>query len=474
MKKSLLALLFALPILVAPARAEETRTVPDSRSQVQLSFAPVVKALTPSVLNIYTKRVVTKRVVHPFMDDPLFGPMFDQQMNGGPTRQQVERSLGSGLIVDASGLAITNTHVIKDATEIMVVLNDGREFAADVVLSDAPSDIAVLQLKTNGVLLPPAKLQDTDDLQVGDLVLAIGNPFGVGQSVTAGIVSALGRSSFPINDYNFFIQTDAAINPGNSGGPLVAMSGGVVGINTAIFSKDGGSLGIGFAIPTEMVRTVIDAAKSGKKSDIGTVVRNWLGVSTQNVTADIAGTLGLDRPMGVVIRTLHPQSPLAKQGAAVGDIITALNGHAIKDTAELRYRSATIPDGEKMVFSMLRKTDPRTITISSAAAPDTPPRQKTHIDGHNPLSGVNVMNINPAVIMELSLDQTQKGVVITDVDDNALTREFLAPRDVITAINGVEINQVNDLGAALKKIPATGFTLTFVRNGKTTTLGMRQ
>jgi serine protease Do len=301
----LLLCLAAAPVLHGHgARAEEadaSKIVPDSRAAIQMSFAPVVKKVAPAVVNIYTKRVVTQRL-SPFMDDPFFRQFFGNafQLNrGGVTRDRVENALGSGVIASADGLVVTNAHVIKGADEIQVVLPDGREFDAHVTLTDAPSDLALLRISAPGEKLPFVTLKPSENMEVGDLVLAIGNPFGVGQTVTSGIISALARSSLNIENFNFFIQTDAAINPGNSGGPLVAMDGSVIGINTAIFSQSGGSLGIGFAIPSEMVATVVAAEKNGQAGD-GGVVRAWLGVTTQAVTPEIAESLGFKTPHGIM------------------------------------------------------------------------------------------------------------------------------------------------------------------------------
>jgi serine protease Do len=239
-------------VLVGASAFAQDKVVPDNKQQIEFSFSPVVKRISPAVVNIYTKTMVTSRI-SPFGNNPALNQLFGQNFNGGLTRQHIESSLGSGVIVEQDGVVVTNSHVVKDAQEISVVLGDGREFDAKVSLSDPHSDLAILRIDPKGEKLPFAPLKASETLEVGDIVLAIGNPFGVGQTVTSGIVSALARSSLNISDYNFFIQTDAAINPGNSGGPLVAMDGGVVGINSAIYSQSGGSLGIGFAIPSEMV-----------------------------------------------------------------------------------------------------------------------------------------------------------------------------------------------------------------------------
>src|ERR1700744_1123471 len=274
----------------ANARAEDVRQVPTSAAQIQLSYAPVVKRVAPAVGNVYAARVVENR--NPFINDPLFRQFF-----GAVPREQVLRSLGSGVLVDPSGLVVTNYHVIEGASEVKVALSDKRELDADIVLKDQRSDLAVLRIKGSKERFPVLEFTDSDALQVGDVVLAIGDPFGVGQTVTHGIVSAVARTQIGTSDYQFFIQTDAAINPGNSGGALVDMNGRLVGINSAIYSRSGGSQGIGFALPGNMVRVVVSSAQHGSTG----VKRPWLGAKLQAVTPEIAESLGLKRPSGALV-----------------------------------------------------------------------------------------------------------------------------------------------------------------------------
>src|SRR5262245_49304977 len=284
----------ALPLLAVLVAASgdvsaQERRVPASPSEVRLSYAPVVQRAAPAVVNVYAARAVaTNR--NPFLDDPIFRRFFGVPDGGAPS-EQLQRSLGSGVIVDTGGLIVTNNHVIEGATEVKVSLADKREYEADIVLKDQRSDLAVLRIRGQSERFPAIDFADSDALQVGDLVLAIGNPFAVGQTVTHGIVSAVARTQVGITDYQFFIQTDAAINPGNSGGALVDMTGKLVGINTAIFSRSGGSQGIGFAIPANMVRVVVASAKGGGS----TVKRPWLGARLQAVTPEIAESMGLKR-----------------------------------------------------------------------------------------------------------------------------------------------------------------------------------
>ncbi|MBI3434218.1 MAG: trypsin-like peptidase domain-containing protein, partial [Proteobacteria bacterium] len=256
---ALTALFAAFAVYAGSAWAQEPRVLPPSAGELRLSYAPVVKRVTPAVVNVYAAKIVANR--NPLLDDPFFRRFFGVP-GGGPQREQVQRSLGSGVLVDAAGFVVTNNHVIEGADQVKIALADRREFEATVVLKDSRSDLAVLRVKDASERFPAIELGDSDTLLVGDVVLAIGNPFGVGQTVTHGIVSAVARTQVGITDYQFFIQTDAAINPGNSGGALVDLAGRLVGVPTAIFSRSGGSQGIGFAIPVNMVRVVVASAKS--------------------------------------------------------------------------------------------------------------------------------------------------------------------------------------------------------------------
>lgn len=446
---------------------DAVRAVPASRDQINLSFAPLVKQVAPAVVNIYTTRMVTRRSANPLLDDPFFRQFFGVVPEGsagsGVDRKKVQGALGSGVIIDDSGLAVTNAHVIKGADEVKVVLADGREFEARVSLMDEPSDLALLRIEPRGQTLPVARLRSTDGLEVGDMVLAIGNPFGVGQTVTSGIVSALARSSLNISDFNFFIQTDAAINPGNSGGPLIAMDGGVVGINSAIYSQSGGSMGLGFAIPSEMVESVI-AAESGAGDHKG-VVRPWLGIAALKVSSDIADSLGLDKPAGVLVKGLHNSSPLKKAGVQVGDVILRMNGHDLRDPSEMKFRMATTRLGEMADISVARQGKIVDFKIKAIAPPDDPARQQTTLD-IGLFAGVAVANINPAVATELGLDDfDQKGVVITAIDRNAAARRVMQPGDIIISVNGVEIKTVAHIKKALM-LRVAGWNVVIERNGQ--------
>jgi serine protease Do len=456
--------------LTGPAAQAQERAVPESNTQIQLSFAPVVKQVSPAVVNIYTKRTVSRRVASPFMSDPFFAPFFGGDVFGGRIRRQLESSLGSGLIIEADGLVVTNAHVVKGAEEITVVLSDGREFDATLALSDAASDLALLRMDADGEALPYARLKGSESLEVGDLVLAIGNPFGVGQTVTSGIVSAQGRSSLNINDFNFFIQTDAAINPGNSGGPLVTLDGQVVGINTAIYSRDGGSLGIGFAIPSEMVATIVAAEKNGRMGEEG-VERPWLGVTAQTVTSDIAESLGLGRPAGVLIAKLHSASPLKEAGLNVGDVVLRMDGRVIRNPSEMKFRMATVPMGGHIEVVVTRKGKEHTFKVKAMAAPEIPPRNQKTIQGHSLFHGVSVSNINPAVMTDLSIDE-ESGVVIADIERGSPAARFLRIGEVLLEINGQTVETTDDV-ARIIKTPSQGVSVSLSHNGRIRTVSVR-
>ncbi len=443
---------------------EATRNVPSSKVEMTMSFSPLVKKVSPAVVNIYTKRVVTRNV-SPFGGDAFFEQFFGGGFSRGMKRQQLENSLGTGVIISPEGVLVTNAHVVKDAQEISIVFNDGKEFSAEVSLADTDSDLAVLRIDTKGEKLPYARLAPSENLEVGDIVLAIGNPFGVGQTVTSGIVSALARSSLNINDFNFFIQTDAAINPGNSGGPLVAMDGTVVGINTAIYSRSGGSLGIGFAIPSEMVQTVITAEKSGAQN--AGAARPWLGASGQAVTRDIAASLGLDRAQGVLISNIHKKSPARKAGLKVGDVVTAINGRDIKDPAELKFRLATVPIGQMADLTVSRKGRASTLEMEAMTAPNDPPRNDTILTGNHLLNGAKVTNLNPLLSVELGIEDHREGVVIIAVDPRDRSSRLVRAGDIIIAVNDDEVDDIKDLRRELAQGASRGiFDVTVERNGQ--------
>ena len=454
-----LALSLALFAAAAPAVAADM--VPQSREAIRLSFAPVVKRVAPAVVNVYSRRVIRGNVGGPgsLFNDPLFQRFFGNMSPFGMPRERIQNSLGSGVIVDPSGLIVTNHHVIDGADEIHVVLADRREFKARVILSDQRADLAVLRIDAGGAALPILTLGDSDAIQVGDLVLAIGDPFGVGQTVTMGIVSGLARS-IGTGDFGSFIQTDAAINPGNSGGPLVDLDGRLIGINTAIFSQSGGSVGIGFAIPASMVRGVIDAARHG-----GHVTRPWLGASGQAVTPELARSLRLPLPEGVLIKDVTRNSPAAAAGLRDGDVILSVNGHDIASPDELRFRIATLPTTARADLALWRNGGKRAVTVTLMAPPETPPRDTTTLQGREPFAGATVANLNPALVAELGIDEGASGVIVREIARGSIAQDIgLEPGDIVLAVNDADIDSV----AALRQSAQTSgpWRIVIRRNGQ--------
>ena len=455
-----LAAVLALAVAgAAPAGAD--KRLPSGREEMRLSFAPLVKRAAPAVVNIYAKRVVQSVPVSPFFNDPFFRRFFGEDFSFGRPRERVQNSLGSGVVVRGDGLVVTNHHVIKDASEITVVFADRREFDARLVGTDQRTDLAVLRIDPGGQELPWLRIRDSDDLEVGDLVLAIGNPFGVGQTVTSGIVSALARNAAGISDFGFFIQTDAAINPGNSGGALVSLDGRLVGINTAIYSRGGGSIGIGFAIPSNMVAMVVDAVDR-----TGRVVRPWIGARTQDVTAAIAASLGRPRPEGVIVREIHPGGPTDRAGLRVGDVILAVNGRRIDDRAGLFFRVATLRLGATAEFTVLRQGRERRLRFDVVAAPEIPPRNVTELDGRHPFSGAAMADLSPALAEELGIESPERGVVVMDARRGSIARRLGFRRgDVVLRINGREPRSVAAL-ARLLGSPDDRWRVSVLRDGK--------
>lgn len=456
-----------------PATAPEPalQAVPQSTQQLQMSFAPLVKKTGPAVVNIYTKRVVKERLrpVSPFLDDPFFSQFFGRNFGGqlGGTRERVESSLGSGVIVDAKGTIATNTHVVKDATEIIAVTTDGREFAATKKLVDEQTDLAILQIDTKGENLPYLSLADSDLLEVGDIVLAIGNPFGVGQTVTSGIISGLARTGVGPTDYGFFIQTDAAINPGNSGGALVDIQGRLVGINSMIFSRSGGSLGIGFAIPANLLKTVVDASRNGSK-----IVRPWTGFGGQNITSDMVESLGLTRAYGVLVNRVSQKGPAARAGIRVGDIITAAAGHEVRDPQALLFRLTTVPIGTPVKIDLLRDGKPVSVEMTAEVPPEIPPRQETQLTGINPFDGAHVVNISPAVSEELGGLHEDEGVVVIKAESGTSARLGIQEGDIIAAVNGEKITGVTQLRKLLRDARTPRWQVEIIRDGKRITFAV--
>jgi Do/DeqQ family serine protease len=448
-----------LVALIAPVQAQQ-RQVPESNGAMTLSFAPIVKRTVPAVVNIYTRTVVRQRSR---LRDEFFEQFFGEGF--GVPRERVSSSLGSGVIVARDGVIVTNHHVVRDATDIRVVLADRREFDAKILVSDQKTDLAVLKIETKGEDLPSLTFADSDELEVGDLVLAIGNPFGVGQTVTSGIVSALARTQVGITDYQFFIQTDAAINPGNSGGALVNMNGELVGINTAIYSRSGGSIGIGFSVPSNMVQTVVASAKGGR------VKRPWLGGQFQDVTAEIAESLGFARPEGALITALHPQSPLKAAGMKRGDVIIAVDGRSVENSQELGYRAATARIGETRIIEYRSGRKSYQANVRMMAAPETTPRSETLIQGESPLDGLTIANLSPSVAEEIGMAIDAEGVVVLNVAQGPASR-FFQKGDVLLSLNGTEIVEVKDLRVQLQT-PASRWDIVVLRGNQQYRLRLR-
>jgi Do/DeqQ family serine protease len=438
------------------------RQVPQSATQIQLSFAPVVKRVTPSVVNIYAKQVVAQRVM-PFFGDPMlqqfFGGMVAPQI-----RPRVENSLGSGVIVRDDGLIVTNAHVAQNALEINVILSDRREYAAKIVLTDEKSDLALLQIDAKGQKFPALDFADSDVLQVGDLVLAIGNPFGVGQTVTSGIVSAVARTNIGQSGFGYYIQTDAAINPGNSGGALVDMQGRVVGINTMIFSKTGGYMGIGFAVPSNLVKQVLASYASG-----GKIERAWLGAALQPVTGEIAASLDLDRPQGVLVQKVYADGPAEEAGLKRGDIILSVDGKETDNPETIRYILATKTIGSSVPIAYLRNGEKGTSLMHVVVPPKL--RKEEKLVGNHPLNGASVTEITPALLEDLpDVDLPDEGIVLMTVSGTAL-QLGLRPGDVVTAVNAQPVKTI----AQLKKALASdrGWKIDLLRRGQKITAMIR-
>ena len=440
----------------APAMSQD-RWVPALPSDLRLSYAPIVQRVQPAVVTVYAAKVIQDR--NPLLDDPIFRRFFG--VPGGQQHEQVQRSLGSGVMVDASGLVVTNNHVVEGADQFKVSLSDKREFEAEIVLKDSRTDLAILRLKDTSEKFPTLDFANSDELMVGDVVLAIGNPFGVGQTVTHGIISALARTQVGITDYQFFIQTDAAINPGNSGGALVDMTGKLAGINTAIFSRSGGSQGIGFAIPANMVRVVVTSANSGGKA----VKRPWLGARLQAVTPEIAETMGLRLPSGALVANVVAGSPAARGGLKLSDLIVTIDGQTVEDPNAFDYRFATRPLGGKSEVEVQRAGKPVKLTIPLETAPDTG-RNEIVLTTRSPFQGAKVANISPAVADELHLDSDTEGVVVTDLADGGTAASVgFQKGDIILAVNNQKIAKTSDLEKATRDTLRL-WRITLVRGGQ--------
>ena len=414
------------------------------------AMAEVTTAVKPGIVNILTTRTVkVGSGQDPFLDDPFFKRFFGDQF--GRQRQQPKEQkssgLGSGVIVSSEGYIITNSHVVKDADEIKVTLTDKREFIGKVIGSDLKTEIAVVKIDATG--LPTVPWGNSDKLQVGEVVLAVGNPFGLNQTVTMGIVSALGRANVGIADYEDFIQTDAAINPGNSGGALVNVRGEVVGINTAIYSTSGGYQGIGFAIPSNMVKSIMESLITG-----GKVVRGWLGVSIQKVTPELAKQFDLKDEIGALVGDVVENGPAEKAGLQRGDIIFEYDGKKIEEPYILRNMVANTLPGEQHTIKVLRDGKERTMTVTVGELPSDAQQPAEAGDFQNALKGVSIQDLNPELAKKLKVPDKIKGVIVSDVEESSVAAGALMQGDVIQEINRKKVTDVKsyrDVVAKIKK-----------------------
>ena len=441
----------ALLIVVTMPLFAQAQRLPESQAEIDLTFAPLVKEASPAVVNVYTERTVSS--ISP-MEQLLYGRM-------GP-RQRTQNSLGSGVIVGSDGVIVTNNHVIEGADRFRIVLSDRREYPAELMLADERTDLAVLKIDTEGEALPTLPYADTRAAEVGDLVLAIGNPFGVGQTVTSGILSATARTDVGISDYAFFLQTDAAVNPGNSGGALVNMDGELVGVNTAIFSRSGGSNGIGFAIPAEMVKRVVDAGMNE-----GTFVRPWLGLAGQSVSYDIAKAQGLDRPIGVMVTEVYGEGPADDAGLRRGDLVTAIDGREVYDEKGLKFLAAVRSPGEKANLTVLRGGQFKSIDVMVAPPPGATEADIVLLKGQNAFSGARVVELSPRLAEENGLDPFQKGsgIYVHSVARRSIARSYFRPGDIIRSVNGTQTETIDELQSELDK-PGDTWSIEIDRNGR--------
>src|SRR5208283_4669197 len=416
----------------------------DILSKTDEAMAEVTAAVKPAIVNISTTRTVkTPGMANPLFNDPFFRQFFGNAFgNEGQPKEFKQASLGSGVIVDSSGYILTNNHVVKDADEIKIKLSDGREFKGKVIGTDPKTDIAVIKIDADH--LPVVMMGDTDKMRVGQRVFAIGNPFGLNQTVTSGIISAMGRANVGIADYEDFIQTDAPINPGNSGGALINIRGELIGINTAIFSTSGGYQGIGFAIPSNMAKVVMKELITN-----GKVVRGWLGVSIQAVTPDLAKEFGIKDDKGALVGDLVEDSPAEKAGIQRGDVIIEYDGKAVSDPSILRNSVADTAPGKKVTMKIIRggKVQDMDVTITELPAD----MQKHHGEFDNLLKGVIVQGLTPELKKNLDIPRRIRGVVVTEIEDGSPAGGVLMAKDVIMEVNRKKVSSVKDYESTVSR-----------------------
>ena len=456
--------LCSLLLVTCAVSAHAETKVPSSQAEISLGFAPVVKQAAPAVVNIYAK-IVRQGRGNSLFSDPFFRDFFGGGF--GAPQPRVQNSLGSGVILSEDGYVVSNFHVVGAATEIRIVTTDRREYSASVVLGDKESDIAILRLD-EAEDLPFLALRDSDQVEVGELALAIGNPFGVGQTVSSGIISGLARTGTATgNARGYFIQTDAPINPGNSGGALIDVNGDLIGINTSILTRSGGSNGIGFAIPANLVAEYLQQARAGNDR----FVSPWAGMAGQHMSADIAESLGLVLPQGVVISDLHPLSPLGEAGLKVGDVVTHVDGKEVNSPAEMKFRMSIAGVGGTSVLTHLRGDAQTEVEVALIPAPDTPAAEETTLDEDTVLPDLVVARINPALITRLGLVLSQTGIVVVEPGPYG-ARAGLRVGDVVTAINGETVQHPDDVTRALTD-PGRRVQIVLQRGGQAITLRFR-
>jgi serine protease Do len=426
------------------------------------SYSPLIKEVLPEVVNIASSRMVRRsdEESNPMFNDPFFRQFFgDRQPRSREPQQEKEQGLGSGVIVGTNGYILTNNHVVDGATDIKVSLRDKREFTAKVVGRDPKTDIAVLKIDADH--LPAIPLGDSSKVQVGDLAFAIGDPFGVGQTVTMGIVSATGRANLGIEDYEDFIQTDAAINPGNSGGALIDGRGELIGINTAILSHSGGSQGVGFAIPVNLAKRMMDQIV-----EHGYVVRGFLGASIQDVTPTMAKALGMNNAEGVLIGDVTAKGPSAQAGLKPGDVVIKMNGQPVADSAALRLQVSETDPGTTVPLTVRRGNSTLDLNVKLGELPADHEKSAAGGPDNGTLQGLQVEPLTPAVRQQLHLGQEGNGVVISQVDpDGAAAAAGIREGDLVEEVNHQPVTGVSEFEQAMRSASGHAILLRVVRDG---------
>ncbi len=462
MRRQFLHLLFAAGLALS-------LTLCGALAQTQVtSLAPLVEKTSPAVVNIYAQKLVRSRSAARLLDGSSFWRLFRDSLLFGYGKDRIENSLGSGVIVATEGVIVTNNHVVEDADDIAVALIDGRVFQAEKLLTDKRTDIAVLRINGRGQNLPFIAFGDSDLLRVGDQVIAIGNPFGLGQTVTSGIVSGLARTSIGVSDFRFFIQTDAAINPGNSGGAQVDMDGRLVGINTTIYSTSGGSQGLGFAIPSNMVRTIVESVVQRKP-----LVRPWIGLSGRSVPRQYSSLLGLPPGKGVIITGIYKGGPAEAAGLGIGDVVVSLDGFPVNEFQALRYRIATRTAGGNVNLIVYQQGKFESVSVALVAPPDVPAANRTWAPSTSPFRGARIASLSPALAEDLGLDSGLSGVVVLEAGTGSGARRLgIDMGDVIRTINDRKVLTVDDV-LAFQKTPFKPWSMTLTRAGQEITLNRK-